>query len=121
MDFTISRDDPEKPEKVTLMNAIMGNGELKNLAEVVHTPYQIKLQQYYNDKQLPKVASFTHPLFRSIEIADTDGTLSRKLTSDQEGHLSIRFPYTPALSKIELYSITPDKGTQKIYTLLLKP
>lgn len=121
LNFMIRRNEPGKPEQVRLTNAIIGNGEMKDIGDAVHTPYQIKLFEYTNDHQPPKEKSVEHPLFRSIEIANIDGTFDRKLTSDQEGHFSFRLPYTNTLTKIELYSITPDQGKQKIYTLPIKP
>ena len=120
LDFAISRANAGKLERVTLTNSIMGTGELKNLSAQTHTPYQIKLRSYYKTTQASTEESFEHPLFRSIEIADADGTLTRKLTSDSSGHLSVRLPYTPALTKLELYRVTPDEAMQKIYTLQVK-
>lgn len=121
MDFEISRAGQAKAERVILTNALVGNGRLKNISRGVHNPYQIKLVYYFSDNRLPRRDSLEHPLFKSLEIADVDGTLSRKLTSDLTGHMSVRFAYTEALTKIELYSSTPDHGTTKIYTLRLKP
>ena len=120
LDFAISRANAGKLERVTLTNSIMGTGELKNLNAQAHTPYQIKLRSYYSTAQASTEENFEHPLFRSIEIADADGTLTRKLTSDSSGHLSVRLPYTPALTKLELYRVTPGEGMQKLYTLQVK-
>lgn len=121
LDFTISRSALGKPEQLTLVNSIAGVGELKNVATPVHTPYQIKLVRYYTDDRLPEQDSLEHPLIRSLEIADTDGTLTRKPTSDLSGQFSVRFPYSAGLRRIELYSVTPDRGTLKIHTLHIKP
>jgi hypothetical protein len=120
LDFDVTRAGPGKPEQAVLTNVILGNGQLKNISRGAHNPYQINVVRYFSDKRLPQRDSLAHPLFKSLEVADRDGTLSRRLTSDLTGHVSLRFAYPEALTKIELYSSTPDGGTTKLYTLRLK-
>lgn len=121
MDFTVNRSGPGKREYLTLTNSIVGNGEMKNIGKAVHSPYQLKFVRQYADQHPPVADSIEHPLLRSIEIADIDGSLTRKLTSELTGNFSIRFPYTTALKKIDFYSVTPDKGAIKIHTIQIKP
>lgn len=121
VDFTIRRNTSRPTEQINLTNSIIGNGELKPIGQPVHTPYQLQIRYYSNDKQVIKTDSLEHPLFRSLEIANTNGTFDRSLRTEQEGHFSIRFPYTDSLTKLEIYSQTPDRPVRKIYTLSLKP
>lgn len=121
LDFTINQPTAGKPEQVLLMNAIVGNGEMRPMNGSAHSPYQIKVVRHYTGDRPPESQLLEHPLFRSVEIADANGTLSRRATSTRSGPLSIRFPYTTSLTKLELYSLAPDQTEQKIYTLPIKP
>ncbi|GAB3508605.1 hypothetical protein GCM10027341_44620 [Spirosoma knui] len=121
LDFDISRSGSAQPERVRLVNSIIGNGELKTLSRPVHTPYQLRVIRYYTDGREPVSDSLEHPLFRSVEMAESNGTLNRQALSEQSGHISIRFPYAKALSRLAIFSVTPDKGIVKIHTLRLRP
>jgi hypothetical protein len=121
LDFTISKPDPENAEQVSLDNAILGNGTLKNLGGPVHTPYQIKLLRHFTNKQPPEEEYFEHPLFRQLEVASQDGRLERRGTTLQSAPLSFRLQYTPGIERIELFSIAPNHKERKIYTLPIKP
>ena len=120
LDFTVKKSVGLKPEATKLTNSVSGVGLLKDMDAEVRNPYQVKAVQYYNDGQKPKEVIFEHPLYKSVEIFDQDGTISRKPTSLNEGTLSMRIQHGSSLEKIELYSTTPDKGTVLIYTLTLK-
>ncbi|WP_460981724.1 hypothetical protein [Spirosoma fluminis] len=121
LDFNISRSGPAQPERIRLVNSIIGNGKLKTLSHPVHNPYQLRVIRYYTDGREPVSDSLEHPLFRSVEMAEPNGTLSRQPLSKQSGHVSIRFPYTEALGRLAIFSVTPDKGIVKIHTLRLRP
>lgn len=121
LDFSISRSGSGKRERLTLTNSIIGNGEMKNIGRALHSPYQLKFVRQYTDQHPPVADSIEHPLLRSLEIADRDGSQTRQLTSERNGNFSIRFPYTTALKKIDVYSVTPDNGNVKIHTIQIKP
>ena len=120
LDFTIKKSVGQKPEATKLTNSVSGVGRLKDMGAEVHNPYQVKAIQYFSDGQKPIEIRYEHPLYKSVEIFDQDGTISRKPTSLNEGTLSMRIQHGSSLEKIELYSTTPDKGTVLIYTLTLK-
>jgi hypothetical protein len=120
LDFEINQSTTSQSERVTLVNSIIGNGGMKSLARPVHNPYQIKLVRHFADGRLTERDSLEHPLFRSIEIAEPDGTLSQKPLREHNGHFSVRVPYVKALDRIDMYSVTPDKGLVKIHTIRLR-
>lgn len=120
LDFSIKQTTGQKTEATKLVNSVAGTGQMKDLGNEVHNPYQIKAVHYYNNGQKSVEVLFEHPLYRSVELFDADGSISRKPSSLQEGILSMRIQHSNSLEKIELYSITPDKGTQLIYALKIK-
>lgn len=121
LDFTLSKPDPENAEQVTLDNAILGNGELKNMGESVRTPYQIKLLRHFKNNKPAEEEYFEHPLYRQLEVASQDGSMERRATTFQSAPFSLRLQYSPELDKIELYSIAPNQKEQKIYTSPIRP
>ena len=120
LDFTVKKSVGQKPEATKLTNSVSGVGVLKDMGVEVQNPYQVKAIQYFSDGQKPIKIIYEHPLYKSVELFDKDGTISRKPTSLDEGILSMRIQHGGSLEKIELYSTTPDKGTVLIYTLTLK-
>ncbi|MCE7064637.1 hypothetical protein [Dyadobacter sp. CY326] len=119
LDFEITRRG-KKTEVVELVNAVSGRGKMKNLVAPVQSPYQIRVLPTYSSDRPETEMAFEHPLYRSVEVASQDGRLSKHDLSATQGTLSIRVQEDKALEKIELYSITPEKGKTKIYTLNLK-
>jgi hypothetical protein len=121
LNFKIRDQGRGRNEKVTLVNATSGNGRFKGLMAPVHYPYQIHVvPRYNNTSQLGTELIFEHPLFRSVEVASQNGTMSQSSLTASEGILSMRMQEDRAMESIELYSITPDRGKVKIYTLHLK-
>lgn len=120
LNFKIRDQGRRKNERVTLMNATSGNGRFKGLTAPVHYPYQIHVVPRYNTSHLETALIFEHPLFRSVEVASQNGTMSQSSLTASEGVLSMRMQEDKAMESIELYSITPDRGKVKIYTLHLK-
>jgi hypothetical protein len=118
--FKIVGQGKGKDEKVTLVNATSANGRFKNLTAPVHYPYQIHIVPRYNTDHIETVLVFEHPLFRSVEVASQDGTISQSSLIASDGVLSMRIQEDKTMESIELYSITPDRGKVKIYTLHLK-
>ena len=121
LDFSIKKNSGQKPEIAKLTSSVSGSGLLKNIRAEVHNPYQIKSIQYFNNGQKPVETRFEHPLYRSVELFDVDGSISRKPISLLESRLSMRIQHSNSLAKMELYSTTPDNGTVLIYTLNFKP
>ncbi len=107
-------------ETVELVNAVSGNGKLKNLAAPVHSPYRIVVIPRYPVDDMEKALVFEHPLYKSVEVASGDGRLTKQDLNAKEGILSVRIQNDNGLEKVELYSITPGKENIKIYTLNLE-
>lgn len=119
LDFKITKRDG-KAESVELVNAVSGSGKLKNMAAPVHSPYQISVNPRYSIGHEEVPLFFEHPLFKSVEVASQDGKLSKQDLHAREGILSVRIQRDNGLERIELHSLTPEKGDIKIYTLTLK-
>ena len=94
---------------------------MKDLHNRVHAPYQIKVVPRYKTSVIEKEYYYEHPLFRSVEIADPNGTLSKESITATEGSLSIRIQENADLDRIELFRIAPGKETIHIYTVYLQP
>ena len=121
LDFAIHRAGADQPERVALTNAIVGQGERKVWARAAHSPCQIRFERVFTDNRPAETDSVAHPLFQTLELPDTDGTLSRRPMQADSGHVSVRLPYVTALTRINLYSVTPDRGTRRMHTIRLKP
>jgi len=119
LDFLIFKE--KSSVRAELVNGIAGSGKMKaqDSEGIAHT-YRIKAVHYFNDKRAPIETFYEHPLFRSAEVFSQDGSLTQSPQLMQQGSLSIRFQEDPARQKIELYSVTPQKGAVKIYSLLVK-
>ncbi|TLV03094.1 hypothetical protein [Dyadobacter luticola] len=109
-----------KPEKVKLVSATSGNGKMKNLRPAVDYPYQIKVIPRYNSNRLETEMVFEHPLYKLVEVPHEDGKLSKSAQEAKEGTLLVRFQEDKTMERIEFYSVTPERGSVKIYTLELK-
>ena len=119
--FDIKKNKGQKPEIVTLLNSVAGSGKMKKLKTGVENPFQIKSIQYFNDAKLPIETFHEHPLYKSLELFDEDGSITRKSTTSTASILLMKIQYDNNLEKVELYSVTPDFGSVKIYTLKFKP
>ncbi|MCF0062930.1 hypothetical protein MUK70_07855 [Dyadobacter chenwenxiniae] len=119
LDFKITKRDG-RTEIVELVNAVSGSGKLKNLATPVHSPYQISVIPRYSVSHAEIPLVFEHPLYKFVEVASQDGKLSKQDLHTKEGNISVRIQKDNGLEKLEIHSLTPDKGNIKIYTLNLK-
>lgn len=108
---------PGGNEHVELASANVANGRMKDLAYPVHFPIQIKVIPRYATSVLEREMVFEHPLHRSVEVSDPTGHMRREEVQAKEGHLMIRMPLNSGLNRLELFSVTPEKGPVKIYTL----
>lgn len=120
LDFQITQDDEKGTVKAELINAIAGNGKMKDQGSGSIYPDQIKVVHYFTDERTPVEMFYEHPLLKTAEVFSQDGNLSKSMQRAHEGTLSIRFQEDQAREKIELYSVTPDRGVVKIYSLLVK-
>jgi hypothetical protein len=120
LNFRISTTGNSLSEKVELVNAVSGNARMKNLIPPVHDPYQIKVIPRYSASRMEMETFYEHPLFRSVEVSGPGGKLGRSQINDREGMLNIRVQDDSYLTSLEVYSVTPEKGTVKIYTLNFK-
>ncbi|MDR6805676.1 hypothetical protein J2Y45_002015 [Dyadobacter sp. BE34] len=116
LNFRISG-KPGGNEHVELASASVANGRMKNLAYPVHFPVQIKAIPRYSTSALEREMVFEHPLHRSVEVSDPSGHMRREEMRANEGTLMIRMPLDSGLNRLELFSVTPEKGSVKIYTL----
>lgn len=120
LDFQITQDKEKGAVKAELINAIAGNGKMKDHGQGSIYPDQIKVVHYFSDRRTPVEMFYEHPLLRTAEVFSQDGNLSKSTQTARKGTLSIRFQEDQAREKIELYSVTPDRGAVKIYSLLVK-
>lgn len=121
LDFRVTAENQGDREKVELVKAISGSGRMKNILRPVHYPYQIKAIPRYTTSALEKELIFEHPLFNAREVSEPGGTITKVAVTNTEGIISMRLQEAPGLDRLELYSVTPEKGTVKIYTLRFKP
>lgn len=108
---------PGGSERVELASATAGNGRMKDLRHPVHFPVQIKAIPRYTTSALETEMAFEHPLYRSVEVSDPSGHMRRQEVEAGEGTLLIRMPMHSGLDRLELFSVTPERGSIKIYTL----
>ncbi|PSL24313.1 hypothetical protein [Dyadobacter jiangsuensis] len=108
---------PGGNERVELSSASVANGRMKNLAYPVHFPVQIKAIPRYSTSAVEQEMVFEHPLYRAVEVSDPSGHMRREEVRAGEGSLMIRMPLHSGLNALELFSVTPEKGSVKIYTL----
>ena len=120
LDFQITQEKENGAVKAELINAIAGNGKMKDLGSDRVHPDQIKAVHYFSDRRTPVEMFYEHPLSRTVEVFSQDGNLGKSTHTARQGTLSIRFQEDQAREKIELYSVTPDRGAVKIYSLLVK-
>ena len=111
---------PGGNEQVELVSATAANGRMKNLAYPVHFPVQIKAIPRYTTSALEHEMVFEHPLHRSVEVSDPGGHMRREEVRAKEGTLLIRMPLQSGLNGLELFSVSPERGSVKIYTLSFK-
>lgn len=121
LEFVISAEAKGEREKVRLVNAVAGSGKMKELNSPVHGPYRIMVVPRYKTSALEKEFYYEHPLFRSVEVASQNGTLSKTSLTAKKGTLSIRMQENANLESIELFSVKPDNKSTKIYTVYLQP
>lgn len=116
LEFKIMR-DAEGMEKVSINKSVAGTGRTKNLLAPVAGPYKILAVPRYSASRIEQEMSYEHPLFQSVEASDTTGTLTKSRLAVNEGALTIRLQDDPYLQKVDLYSVSPDKGKVLIYSL----
>ncbi|MCF0070047.1 hypothetical protein LZD49_06160 [Dyadobacter sp. CY261] len=104
-------------EKVELLSASAGDGKMKDIARSVHFPYQIKAIARYSASAVEREMVFEHPLFKGREVSDPSGHMRQVEVKATEGNVLIRLQQHSGLNQLELFSVSPEKGTVKIYTL----
>lgn len=104
-------------ESVELTSANVGNGKMKDLNRPVHFPTYIKAVPRYSTSALEREMVFEHPLYHAAEVSDPSGHVRREEVQAKEGTLLIRMPMHSGLNRLELFSVTPERGSVKIYTL----
>lgn len=120
LDFQITQEKERAKIKAVLVNAMAGNGKMKDLVSGRHYPDHIKVVHYFSDRRTPVEMYYEHPLVKTMEVFSQDGNLGKSTQIARKGTLSIRFQEDPARDKVELYSVTPDRGSEKLYSLLVK-
>ncbi len=111
---------PGGNENVELASAHVGNGKIKDLHRPVHFPVYIKAVPSYTTSALEREMVFEHPLYHAAEVSDPSGHMRREELRAKDGTLLIRMPVQPGLNRLELFSVTPERGPVKIYTLSFK-
>ena len=108
---------PGGSENVALVSATAANGHMKDLHHPVDFPYHIKAVPTYSASAAGREMVFEHPLYHSAEVSDPSGHIRREAVQAKEGTLLIRMPMNAGLNGLELFSVTPERGPVKIYTL----
>jgi hypothetical protein len=108
---------PGGNERVALVSTQAANGRIKELYRPVEFPVHIKAIPRYTTGALEREMVFEHPLYRSAEVSDASGHMRRQEVRANEGTLLIRMPMHSGLNGLELFSVTPESGSVKIYTL----
>jgi len=108
---------PGGNEHVELASATVGNGRMKDLRHPVGFPVYITAIPRYTTSALEAEMAFEHPLYRSAEVSDPSGHMRRQEVKAGEGTLLVRMPIHSGLNRLELFSVTPERGSVKIYTL----
>jgi len=108
---------PGGNEHVELVSATAANGRMKDLSYPAHFPVQIKAIPRYATSAPEHEMVFEHPLHRSVEVSDPAGHMRREEVRAKEGTLLIRMPLHSGLNALELFSVSPERGSVKIYTL----
>lgn len=121
LDFRVTAKNRDDREKVRLVKAISGSGRMKQIGRPVYDPYQIKAIPRYSTGAVEREMFFEHPLFQTREVAEPGGAIQKAAVSNTEGIVSIRLQDARGLERLDLYSVSPGKGTVKIYTLRFKP
>lgn len=120
LDFNFRTIGKADQYKVTLVNAIAGRGTMKKSLETSHSNRQVEVGFIQANGQPMQTVRYDHPLYRSAEFPADDGLLQRQDVSLNESNLSIRFPFQPDVTQLDLYDLTNGQS-RKIYTLRLKP
>lgn len=108
---------PGGSESVALVSARAANGRMKELYRPVEFPVQIKAVPRYAVGEGEREMFFEHPLYYAAEVSDPSGHIRREEMHAKEGNLLIRMPLRAGLNELELFSVTPEKGSVKIYSL----
>ena len=117
LNFRISG-KPGGNEHVELVSARVANGRMKDLYHPVNYPVvRIKAVPRYGNRVSDKEMAFLHPLYHWAEVSDPTGHIRREEVRAKEGTLLIRMPLDSGLNRLELFSVTPERGSVKIYTL----
>lgn len=108
---------PGGNEHVELVSATAATGRMKDLAYPVHFPVRIKAVAQYATNASGQEMVFEHPLYKSAEVSDPAGHIRREEIRAKEGTLLIRMPLHAGINALELFSVSPERGSVKIYTL----
>ncbi|SDF32948.1 hypothetical protein SAMN04487996_11035 [Dyadobacter soli] len=111
---------PGGNERVELASANVGDGKMKDISRPVHSPYQIKAVPRYKTSAIEREMVFEHPLLRNAEVSDPGGHIRQVEATASEGSLLVRLQQHAGLNQLELFSVSPESGTVKIYTLDFK-
>lgn len=109
----------DKPE-VSLVNAIAGRGQVKEVEPFSHSQQQIEVVFRDANRQPLRTILFDNPLNPVIEYPTDNQSLQLTSVQRPEANLSFRFNLKPAIVALDLYSVVRENRS-KIYTLQLKP
>ncbi len=122
LDLLITREGAAGPEMVQIINAVAAEGLCRECGQAAfHGGYRLLCTYQYSDGRPPVTETYEHPLLRTVELFDPDGSLDRRPVSAREGHLSLRIQYDRSLTRVELFSQTPDRGPHRIHSIRIKP
>lgn len=116
LNFKISEGSKGRREKVELVRAVSGTGKMKSMENHVEYASYIRAVRKYSDGRNQE-SIYQHPLFKQVEVSSPQGKIESRLLTADEGILTMRFQEDKSLEKIDLYSVSPNNGTRKIYTI----
>lgn len=120
LEFRVGFSKKGSQEEIGLVSAIAGKGRIKNLRRPVESPYQIRIVPRYSVSAMELPLVYQHPLFQEVEVPDPSGVIKRRKMYTKEGTFTMRMQADRNIEKLDIYSVTPERGEVKIYTLKLK-
>lgn len=120
MDFKIIKSGNSN-EKINLVNAIVGTGEMRAVTTQPETVVQIKAVLKGLDNKVLIEWLLDHPLYQQFEVMSENGQPERRKLDINEAVFSLRFQQNPQQQNLELYRVEADKKIRKIFNVILKP
>ena len=119
LDYQVSRDTLNETLNVQLINMIIVNGKIKERPAGRFQPGQgdLELQVLDNQQQIITHQYIAYPLDRSVEYANDNGQLERRMVHLDSAQFSVRLQLEPGASSIVIKRFIDDnEGTLLLQT-----